>query len=340
MTLPTQPQTNRAVEPSQARARRGAFEQPIGYLADQYLALKARRWRPLTCDVNRSHILRFCEWLEERDVGLAGKVSPELITAYGLEWHAAELKHLYKAATVNNHLNAVRGFLIWLVNEVAVFERTPEGLPWVTETRIRQYLSDVPDTSRPTRKQNAPSDDEMRRLLAVMSDPRDRAFFTLLAGSGLRVSECCALRAGEVEIREDGAGIVHVIEGKGGKSRKVVVAGSIVGVVYAWAISAGLRLGDPSDKRKLWPPKHGEEGRGITRVRAYQLLAQYAEAAKIGRKITPHHLRHFYGTERYRAERDPVAVAEALGHTGLDYVQTYVKQVEAHEAKPFDPELE
>jgi integrase len=321
-------------------ARLGAFEQPIGYLADQYLALKARRWRPLTSDVNRSHVLRFCEWLEERDVGLAGRISPALITAYGLEWQAAEQKHLYKAATVNNHLNAVRGFLIWLVNEAAVFERTPEGLPWITETRIRQYLADVQDTSRPTRKQNAPSEEEMRRLLAVMSDPRDRAFFTLLAGSGLRVSECCALRAGDVEIRDDGAGIVHVVEGKGGKSRKVVVAGSIVGVVYAWAISAGLRLGDSGDKRKLWPPKHGEEGRGITRVRAYQLLTQYAKEAKIAHKVTPHNLRHFYGTERYRAERDPVAVAEALGHTGLDYVQTYVKQVEAHEAKPFDPELE
>jgi len=68
MTLPTQPQKNRAVEPAHANARRGAFEQPIGYLADSYLALKARRWRPLTCEVNRSHVLRFCEWLEERDV--------------------------------------------------------------------------------------------------------------------------------------------------------------------------------------------------------------------------------------------------------------------------------
>jgi site-specific recombinase XerD len=179
----------------------------------------------------------------------------------------------------------------------------------------------------------------MRRLLAVMSDPRDRAFFTLLAGSGLRVSECCALRAGDVEIRDDGAGIVHVVEGKGGKSRKVVVAGSIVGVVYAWAISAGLRLGDAGDKRKLWPPKHGEEGRGITRVRAYQLLTQYAKEAKIAHKVTPHNLRHWAATEFYRATKDAVQVANWLGHSGLDYMQTYIKEVDAHEAEPFDPKF-
>jgi site-specific recombinase XerD len=76
----------------------------------------------------------------------------------------------------------------------------------------------------------------------------------------------------------------------------------------------------------------------VTRIRVYQLLQGYAATAKINHRISAHNLRHTYGTEPYRAERDPLAVANALGHQGLAYVQTYVKEVETGEAQPFRPD--
>jgi len=339
MKLSTQAQSAVIVSPTR-KTRQVPYQRPVIDLVGDYLSLIGKRRRAATIQNYTAHLVRFGAWLKKNGATLSGQVSPELIREYGELYTGLERSGQYKASTVNNHLNPVRGFLKWMIAEGVVFERTPEGLPWITETRVTQWLPDVPDTSRPTRKERALSAKEVKRLLKAINDPRDFALFALMAGSGLRVSECCALRAADIQIRPDGAGIVHVLDGKGGKQRAVVISASVVGHLYAWSLKANLRLGDTTDKRSLWTTRRGEAPGHISRIRVYQLLQDYAKAAGINRKISPHNLRHTYGTERYREERDAVAVADALGHSGLDYVQTYVKSVESGEAKPFAPEWE
>ncbi len=350
MNLLPQPQRQEIVA---ARARRDSQFRGIEAAALAWLKIVARKRRPSTVENYRLHLKNFCIWLAGRGINITAQIGPDELREYGERSRQQEESGAYKASTVNNHLNPVRLWLRWLIAEAAVFDRAPDtGEPWVSETRVNEWLADVKDTSRPTRKDRALSAAEVARLLDAIHDPRDRALFSLLAGSGLRVSEACALRAGDVEVRPDGAGIVHVLDGKGGKRRAVVVDSSVVGHVYAWAVAADLRLGDTADTRPLWPPHRPTipgtkvpgnlgswdgEGRSVTRIRVYQLLQDYAKTAGIARRISPHNLRHTYGTERYRQERDPLAVANALGHTGLAYVQTYVKEVETGEAKPFKP---
>lgn len=326
----------RSVQPSRGRRQR-PFERTVVSCVDEWLELKEREdARPATIVNYRRHLESFRGWLAGEGIAIAGQISPETVRAYGLLMVEIEKAGERMASTVNNHINPVRQFLRWLAAEGAVFDRTPEGDLWLTETRINAWLGDVSDNSRPTRKERALSAAEVRALISVITNPRDRALFTLLAGSGLRVSECCALRAGDIELRGDGAGIVHVLDGKGGNVRAVPVADSVVATLSAWTVSSGLRLGDASDTRTLWPgDKHPD--RPITRIRVYQLLEGYAKQAGLPRKISPHNLRHTFGTEFYRSRRDPVAVADALGHSGLDYVQTYVKGVENQEAEPFKP---
>lgn len=335
--LSTQSQT----EIIRSTGRTQPYRRTLADLAVDYMHIVAKKHRPGTVTNYTFQIRRFIVWLEGQGAKNAesGYLSPHILKKYGDLWTYYEKSGKYKASTVNNHLVAVRLFLFWLIAEGAVFDRSPEGLAWITETRVKQWLADVPDTSRPTRKERALSPDEVRCLLDAITDPRDLALFTLLAGSGLRVSECCSLRPADIEIRPDGAGIVHVLDGKGGKSRQVVISNSVIGHVYAWALTANFRLGDTTDIRSLWPNQRNVD-KAIGRIRVYQLLQDYAKAAKINRHISPHTLRHTYGTERYRFDRDPVAVAEALGHSGLAYVTTYVKNVETAEAKPFVPEWE
>ncbi len=311
---------------------------PLGELADRWVALMSRKRRASTVNNYRDHLLRFCEWMEGRGVTIAGQISPEYLMAYGQLWKTREVEQTYKAASVNNHLTPIRSFLTWLIAEAAVFDRAPDtNEPWITETRMREWLSDVPDTSRPTRKQRALSSEEVSKLLSVITEPRDLALFTLMAGSGLRVSECCVLRASDIEIRPDGNAIVHVINGKGGKSRRVVISSKVLYPLKVWARQIELRLNDPTDDRPLWPSSRSKASHVLTRIRVYQLLEDYAKAAGLNRKISPHNLRHTYATERYYHERNAVTLAETLGHSNLDYIGWYVKDADARDAKPFDP---
>lgn len=340
MNLPTQARRNESLIELRADRQHNLLRS-LDDMAIEWLKVVARRRRPSTVENYRQRLILFTRWLrDKRHVRVVGGISPDDLRALAEHTRQMETGGRYKASTVNSYLNPVRLWLRWLIAEAAVFDRAPDsGEPWVTEARVNEWLADVKDTSRPTRKERALSADEVGQLLAAITDPRDRALFSLLAGAGLRVSECCALRAGDVQVRPDGAGIVHVIEGKGGRQREVVVHRGVVGHLYAWALLADLRLGDPTDARTLWPPRSGE-GKALSRIRVYQLLQQYAKAAGIQRKLSPHNLRHTYGTERYRAERDPLAVANALGHAGLAYVTTYVKDVESSEAEPFAPKWE
>lgn len=342
MTLSTQLQTIAVARKTRRSQREPAYSRSLVELADQYLRLVDRKRRPNTVLNYSAHLRRFVNWLQaEQGADVAGKISPTMIEVYGEMYKLLEQTGKYKASTVNNHLNPVRGFIRWLIAEAAVFDHAPDtGEPWITETRVNQWLADVPDTSRPMRKERALNADEVRNLLDAIADPRDRALFTLLVGSGLRVSEACALRAGDIQIRPDGAAIVHVLDGKGGKPRQVVIADTVLGPIYAWSLKCDLRLGDTADTRPLWPAHQGEGCKSLSRIRVYQLLQSYAARAGLNCHISPHSLRHTYGTERYRAERDPVSVAEALGHSGLAYIQTYVKSVESAEAAPFKPSWE
>lgn len=314
---------------------------PLGELADRWVKIVSRRRAKGTAALYRDHVLRFCEWLEGQGVTLGGQVSPDSVAAYGEAWQAHEQNGQYKAATVNNHLNAIRLFLRWLIAEGAVFERAgASNDPWITESRVKEWLAPVHESAQPTRKQNAPTNDEVQRLRAAVTNPRDFALFTFLAGSGLRVSECCALRACDFTLRPDGAAIVHVLNGKGGKDRDVVIAESVVRPILDWCATNNLRLGDLADSRPIWTPLDRSrtltrsESKGITRIRVYQLLEQYCTAAGLTHKVSPHNLRHYFGTELYRNTKDPDRVASALGHSGLGYIQTYVKSVEAAEAEP------
>ena len=70
---------------------------------------------------------------------------------------------------------------------------------------------------------------------------RNAALIEVLLGSGLRVSEACALTVGDVYLRNGRADLV-VRKGKGGKARIVAISWSLAGYLtelLAWKATAG-----------------------------------------------------------------------------------------------------
>lgn len=145
---------------------------------------------------------------------------------------------------------------------------------------------------------------------------RDRAIGELLYGSGLRVSELCAL---DFESLQPGGDLLRV-RGKGGRERMVPV-----GAYARQAIEAYLRHGRPALAR----PGAGEAvfvGAGGLRLgarSARDVVRRRGARAGIGARVHPHALRHTFATHLLDGGADLRSVQEMLGHARLGTTQIY-----------------
>ncbi len=161
------------------------------------------------------------------------------------------------------------------------------------------------------------SDDEMQRLKAAFdraSGPgarRDRALFSLLASSGLRISSALALR---VEDLDGEAAEVEVRCMKGGRPDRVPVPRAVVDELVALAGNRGTG-----------PCFVGRGGRPIGRRHFARVLALRAQEASITRPVHPHALRHTLAMRLLRETGDLSLVQAALRHRSIHSTTVYAR---------------
>jgi integrase/recombinase XerD len=142
---------------------------------------------------------------------------------------------------------------------------------------------------------------------------RDRALLAVLASSGVRISELCGLRLGNIYQR-DGGYFVSVL-GKGqAVAREAHLTQEAYQAVQAW-IAARPVLSE------FVFTGWGGRGAGraastpITPAGAWKLITGYATAAGLAH-VKPHDFRRFVGTQL--AARDLRQAQRALGHKRID----------------------
>ncbi len=146
---------------------------------------------------------------------------------------------------------------------------------------------------------------------------RDRAMLEMMYGSGLRVSDLCALSLHDVD-REQG--FLRVLKGKGGKQRVVPVGGCALEALHRY-----IEEGRP----QLLKPRTGSElflsqwGRAISRKMFWVLVKRHAQAAGISQPVKPHLLRHSFATHLLMGGADLRAIQEMLGHADIGTTQIY-----------------
>lgn len=122
--------------------------------------------------------------------------------------------------------------------------------------------------------------EELARLVAVATDPRDRVLVLMLSTMGLRVSEAVALDRDATEtVRGHVTVMVH---GKGGTAHRMPVPPLVVAA-----------LGDLAahDHRTTGPVFVDTAGKRWTRHHATRALARLGSRAGIARTVRPHQLR-------------------------------------------------
>lgn len=150
---------------------------------------------------------------------------------------------------------------------------------------------------------------------------RDLALFTLLLGTGIRVSECVGLNIQDVDFKNGGIRIHR----KGGKE---------VTVYFGTEVEDALL--DYLDQRMEIIPESGHEdalflslqNRRLSVRSVENLVKKYARIVTPLKKITPHKLRSTYGTNLYRETGDIYLVADVLGHSDVNTTKKHYAALE------------
>jgi len=219
--------------------------------------------------------------------------------------YLAHLRTVRKAkpSTVNRRLAALRSYARWLqatgviagdpTRDVRGVRQTPRGPRSLTAAELRLLLRQV---------------DKRGNRLHV-------AVLTLLARTGLRVGELCALTTTDIELNER-KGKVIVRQGKGGRYREVPLNAEA-----RRALRAYLEVRPTVPERALFIGERGP----LTTNGVYWLVRKYAERAGL-EPIGPHVLRHTFATRYLAANQgDLVGLARLLGHESLNTVAIYTQ---------------
>jgi integrase/recombinase XerC len=161
--------------------------------------------------------------------------------------------------------------------------------------------------------------------VAEMSDSaalsaRDTALFTLLYGSGLRISEALSLDVRDAPLpgRDEALRVL----GKGGRYRIVPVLPAVRAAVAAW-------LRHHPDPAPDCPLFLGARGGRLDAAVAQRVLRNFRRLNGLPEHATPHALRHSFATHLLAGGADLRSIQDLLGHASLSTTQRYTSVDEA-----------
>lgn len=151
----------------------------------------------------------------------------------------------------------------------------------------------------------------MKKVYYEKNKIRNLAIFTLLLGTGIRVSECVGININDIDFKNNRIRIMR----KGQKEDFVY---------FGPEVEKALK--DYLQERTQINAKSGHEEayflsiqkRRISVQAIEDLVSDYASKVTTFKHITPHKLRSTYGTNLYKETGDIYLVAEVLGHNDVN----------------------
>ena len=185
----------------------------------------------------------------------------------------------------------------------------------------------------------------IEKLISACSNPRDKAFVSLLARTGVRISECVQLKISDIDFQRGVLTIVHLKE----RSKlKCPHCGESLGKRHLFCPSCGSKVEEavrekverrrqriiPVDSTTLaslqdyllWRrsfPYRGPLVFPFTRQRGWQLIEKLGRRAGI-KGLHPHSLRHLLATTWADKGLDTKKLQLLLGHVNISTTWRYV----------------
>lgn len=202
--------------------------------------------------------------------------------------------------TITCHLQTIRLFFAYLIDD--------EGIPMANP--IAKVSIRLP---KPLPRHI--HDDQVRKFLAIIADPRDRAMVLLMLRCGLRVEEVSHLTLDTVELSRNR---LFVHSGKGKKDRVVYLSNDARS-----ALEACLKVRSSKVRRIFLVQKGPLTGTPLSVRGIQKRIEYYARESRI--KVSCHSLRHTMATQLLNADADLSTIQDLLGHTHITTTQRYCR---------------
>ena len=254
-----------------------------------------------TLKAYRADLLALNQRLEGRKVDLVCVTRADL-----LEYISWRVDGGAKPRSTARQLSSFRRFFRYLLREGVIAEdpTTQIAMPKIGRT-LPQSLTE----------------EEVEALLAapVVSDPlghRDRAMLELLYATGVRVSELINLKLSQVNLNQ---GVLRII-GKGDRERLIPLGDEAQDWVKKFIDGPRVKILLKRQTEYLFPTGRGDR---MTRQAFWHIIKRYAKKAGIGKKLSPHTVRHAFATHLLNNGADLRVVQLLLGHSDVSTTQIY-----------------
>jgi integrase len=217
-------------------------------------------------------------------------------------WHANQRRSGAAAWSIKGRWNALRGVLGYAVRQDLLEANPADALT----SRERPK----PGGSR----MRFLTEDEMRLLLDA-SAHRERVFVAVLLFGGLRIAEALGLTWGDVDLATGHLRIRYQL-GRNGKRVDLKTAGSRRDVVVMDSLARLLRRHQLASRFRgpAEPLFSTSSGSAVSARNASRAFGRNVVNAGLA-GVTPHALRHTFASMLIAQGRDPVFVADQLGHS-------------------------
>lgn len=158
--------------------------------------------------------------------------------------------------------------------------------------------------------------EEVRRMISLEENPRNKFFISLLAKTGLRISEATSLTFENFKQR-DGEYFLIVV-GKGSKTRTIKLNKEyfLKAMSFRNVDNEILPMNTP-----VFRPK--KNIRHLSKKAAWDIVKGAAHRAGLSSKVSPHWLRHFHATYSLKMGDDLRVIQTTLGHTSIATTTKY-----------------
>ena len=239
------------------------------------------------------------------------------LTEEDISRYEASLKGLdLSPASINRAISALKSFYLYLGIEYEI----ANPMQAVERRKLTRKLPKALTVSEITSLIDA-----TKRLDNPIS-LRDFALLELLYGTGARVSEVIGINLNDIASSTDDQRAVSTVKlrGKGSKERIVPIGSYAMKALSEYLTRTRPALAEKSKQKNANAALFlNSRGTRLSRVSAWQIVSDAADATGLRGKISPHVFRHSYATHLLDGGADIRVVQELLGHASVTTTQIY-----------------
>lgn len=254
----------------------------------EYLEIEKNR-SPKTVENYHRYLRRFLDWAK---IDQSQEITEKLVR----KWRVYLNRQNLKQNTQQYYIIGLRGFLRFL---------------------SKQDVKSLPPEKVELGKQKKPEvtfleKEELKRLLKAPDNLRDKAILEVLFSTGLRVSELVGLDREQIDFKRG----EFSVRGKGDKIRLVFLSETAKEAL-------SLYLAEREDPNLALFVNQQDNSRLTSRSVQRIVKKWAAKAGIVTKEVTPHVIRHSFGTDLLRSGADLRSIQKMLGHSSVTTTQIY-----------------